>query len=119
MSEVSQPTALERQLIDDRSLINRRQMALRLATNYDFRTLILEGFCLSEAARYVQASSDPALSAESRQDALNLAQASGHLKRFLSVVVQAGAVAERNMPDLEAHLAEERSEGAVVEGELV
>jgi len=118
MSEVSQMTGLERQYQDDKVLIDRRNMAMRLAKNHDFRTLILDGFCMTEAARYVQASADPALDPASRQDALNLAQASGHLKRFLSVIVQAGVVAERNMPDLEDKLAEERAEQNVVDGEL-
>lgn len=61
----------------------------------------MDNFCLKECARYVQASGDPALNAESRQDALNIAQAAGHLKRYLSVVIQMGNHAERQMPDLD------------------
>jgi len=39
-----------------------------------------------------------------------MAQASGHLKRFLSVTVQMGAHAERSMPEVDAALAEARAE---------
>lgn len=114
MSEV---LALENQLANSKELIERRQMALRLAKNTDFKKLVLEGFCLEEAARYVQASGDPALSAEERADALAMAQASGHLKRFLSVTVQMGAHCERDLPDLEQALADARAEEDVVEGD--
>lgn len=110
MSEVSETTALEQQHNSAKELIERRQMALRLAQNLEFRKLILEGFCLQDAARYVQESSDPLMTPEQRQDALNMAQASGHLKRYLSIVVQMGAHAERTMADLEEALAQARAE---------
>lgn len=110
MSEVSQVAQLEQQQDQAKTLVERRQMALRLAQNPDFRRLILDEFCLQEAARYVHSSADPALTAEQRQDALNIAQASGHLKRFLSVTVQMGAHAERTLPELEEALAQARIE---------
>ena len=110
MSEVSEVIALERQQSDSKLLVERRQMALRLAENHDFRKLILEGFCLQDAARYVQESADPFMSADQRADALNLAQASGHLKRYLSITVQMGAHAERTMAELEEALSQARAE---------
>jgi hypothetical protein len=114
MSEVVNELAgLEKQLRDSKQLVERRQMALRLSENPDFRKLILEGFCLHDAARYVQESADPFLGVHERADALNMAQASGHLKRFLSVSVQMGAHAERTLPELEEAIEEARSlEGA-------
>lgn len=112
MAEVAltQVQALERQLNDAKQLVARRQMALRLYDNRDFRKLVMEGFCRDEAARYVQASGDPALSGEQRMDALNMAQASGHLLRFMSICVQMAAVAERDLPEIEGALAEARAE---------
>ena len=114
MSEV---TALENQLANVKELIERRRQALRLADNADFRKLILDGFCKEEAARYVQASCDPALQANERADALAMAQASGHLRRFLSVIVQMGNAAEGQIRDLEDAIDEARAEEDAAEGD--
>lgn len=112
MSEVnlSQVAALEKQEADAKQLLERRQMALRLYTNRDFRKLILDGFCLNDAARYAQLSADPMLTKEQQTDSLNLAQASGHLKRFLSVTVQMGNGAEDELANLAEALAQARAE---------
>jgi hypothetical protein len=103
---------LEQQLKDSKTLIETRQSAMRLAQNPDFKKLILDGFCLVEAARYVQESADPALPDENRADALAMAQASGHLKRYLSMCVRMGEHSERTLPELEAAIDEARAEGA-------
>ncbi len=110
MSEVSETAGLEKQLVEAKFFLDRRETAMRLAKNPDFRKLILDGFCLHDAARYVQESADPALTAEQRADAMNIAQASGHLKRFLSITIQMGAHAERTMPELEQALVDSRNE---------
>jgi hypothetical protein len=112
MSEVipTEVQKLEIQREEWKELVDRRQAAQRLAKNIDFRSLILDGFCRDEAARYVQMSCDPALAANERADALGLAQASGHLKRYLSVVTQMGSYAENQMGTLEAELVEARAE---------
>lgn len=57
----------------------------RLCRNKDFKKIILDGFMVSDCSRYVQESGDPLLSAENRADALALAQAAGHLKRYLQI----------------------------------
>lgn len=111
MSEVE---ALERQLKQTQGLKQRGEMAERLARNADFRRLILDGFCRDDAARFVQESGDPALNEEQRADCLALAQASGHLKRFLSMQIQMGRVAERDIPNLEEALSEVRAEEGAV-----
>jgi len=110
MSEVSDVAALEQHQDNCRKLVERRQMALRLFENADFKKLILEEFCVQDAARYVQLSADPAMGANERADALALAQASGHLKRYLSMTVQMGYTATRDLPDIEQALAEARGE---------
>jgi hypothetical protein len=101
---------LNRQKENAKILLERRQMAIRLHSNRDFRKLIMEGFCLHDAARYVQESADPMLTVEQRADALNMAQASGHLRRYMSLCIQMGAVAERELPEIEETLAAIRSE---------
>lgn len=107
---MSQVTQLENQLVAAKELVRRRHLALKLATIPEFKELILDEFMVKEAARYVHSSADPALKAEERADALNMAQAAGHLKRFLSVTVQMGAHSEREMPSLEAAIDEARAE---------
>lgn len=112
MSQHSQQLrSLEKQQSDAKCLVSRRQMALRLAENPDFKQLILKEFMVEEAARYVHTSCDPAVGAENRADALAIAQASGHLKRYLSIVVQMGAHAEREMRQLDEAIEEMRAEG--------
>ena len=111
MSDVAlnEIASLEKQYSEAKLLIARRESALRLYKNRDFRMLLVDGFMLTEAARYVQQSCDPGLGPVERADALAIAQASGHLKRFLSITVQMASVALRDMPDLEEALANARN----------
>lgn len=106
MSEIQQ---CEQEIKNAKELIERRRMALKLADNPEFKKLFLEEYFVNEAARLVQISADPNLSLEQRADALAMAQATGHTKRYLSVVVQMGAHHERALPELEAHLDELRA----------
>jgi hypothetical protein len=108
MSEVA---ALEYNLEQYKELSALRDAAVRLHSNPDFKKLILDKFMVQECARYAHTSADPSMSAESRQDALAMAQASGHLKRYLSVVVQMGNGAAGQISDLEARIEEARIEG--------
>ena len=103
-------TELEQQAKDLKEIIDRRDLALKLEKNREFRKLILEDFCTTECARYVQLSADPALSTENRADALALAQAAGHLRRFLSVVVRMGNQAEHELAQVNESLEEARRE---------
>lgn len=101
---------LEKQREEFKEHMAKRDAALRLFNNPDFKLVIVEGFMLHEAARYVQTSCDPSLDADKRADALALAQASGHLKRFMSVTVQMGNHAEHELPSLDSALEEARAE---------
>jgi hypothetical protein len=100
---------LEQGIKDAEELIGRRQMALKLSEIREFRRLILEDYMVTECARLVQLSADPALNVQQRADSLAMAQATGHLKRYLSMMVQMGAVAERELPQMQAALDETRS----------
>lgn len=57
----------------------------KLESNREFKELIIDTFCGTEAARYVQASVSPSLNDRMKADALALAQASGYLLEFISV----------------------------------
>lgn len=105
MSDVQK---LEQQLSNAKELIDRKNRALRLTNNADFRLLFQEEYFLKEAARMVQLSGDPSLTAEQRADALAMAQATGHTKRYLSMIVQQAAVAERDLPELEEAIEQAR-----------
>ncbi len=107
MSEVF---ALEQQLEESKKALERRAMALKLYNIPEFKKIIIDEFCGTECARYAQSSADPALDDRQRADALAIAQASGHLRRFLSVLISMGNQAERLMPDLEAAILEARQE---------
>lgn len=109
MSEVNQ---LLKQLEDSKASIVRRDEALKLYKDPLFKKLIIDEFCTTECARYAQASSDPALRPEERADSLAIAQASGHLRRYLSVIVAMGNQAEGMMDRLEAEIEDARAEGA-------
>lgn len=103
---------LEQQREDNNALIAKRDLALKLAGNREFKKLILDDFLVQDCARYAQLSADPSLNAEQRADSLGLAQAAGHLKRYLSVTVQMGNRAEAENLKLEEALQEARLEDA-------
>lgn len=105
---MSRTTLLEEQLKDEKALIERRDTILRLSKNADFRKVILEAFFVEECARYARESGDPALPQQVRDDALAMAQAAGHLKRFLNVQITMGNQAERKLPEIEQAIEEER-----------
>ena len=87
-----------------------RDMAQKLESNREFKKVILDHFCVTECARYAQASADPQLNADQRADALSLAQASGHLRRYLSVLVQMGNRAEADIAEAREAIAEAHKE---------
>lgn len=112
MSEVKE---LEDQLANARVLSDKRQKMLRLLANPEFKELIVDDFSTTECARYAHASADPMLGAVERADALAIAQAAGHLKRYIAVILQMGFTAERDMDQVEDALVAARQEEAAEE----
>lgn len=102
--------ALENHLSATKEKVDQANLARKLAGNRDFRKLILEGFCRDDAARLVAESADPVLDVQQRADALAMAQAGGHLKRYLSMMIQQGMTAEREIGEIELELEEARAE---------
>lgn len=107
MSEVAN---LEKQLADAKVLVERRDTALRLHRNPDYKKIILDGFCLQDCARYAHESQDPNLTKEQQEDALRIAQAAGHFRRYMSVIIQLGNQAEGQIPSIEETIHEIRTE---------
>lgn len=110
MNSAERLAGLEHQKEQAKKAIELRDKALRLAENRDFREIILDGFCKEDCARYAQESSDPALGDRERADALAMAQASGHLRRYLSIIVRMATNFENSMEDLEAEIELARAE---------
>ena len=102
---------LEKQIEDSRAAIRMRDLAIKLHENPEFKEVILKGFCVDDCARYAQLSADPSLSTSSQADALAIAQAAGHLRRYLSVLVQMGNAAERAAAQAESEMEIMRAEG--------
>lgn len=107
MSELLQ---LEKQLEDAKILAARREAALRLAENRDFRDLILDDYLVKEAARCIQASGDPLLDKQVREDMVEMGKATGYLKRFLHAITTMGGTAQDDIVPLEEAIAEARLE---------
>ena len=116
MSEVT-VQQLESQREGMKQAIAMRTAVQRLSKNADFRKVINEQFMEKECARYTQASCDPALSERSQKDALAIAQAAGHLKRYLSVTIQMGNAAENELVSIDAALDEARAETALLDNQ--
>lgn len=111
----SQVQDLENQLQEALELIKLRDRAKRLVNNKDFKEIIENQFCLLECARLAQASADPNLSAQDRELALSMAQAAGHLRRFLQAIFLKAAQAERDLEELRANIEAARYEEAMGE----
>lgn len=101
---------LENQLQEAQELIKLRDRAKRLVNNRDFKEIIENQFCLIECARLAQASADPNLSAQDRELALSMAQAAGHLRRFLQAIFRKAAQAEKDLEELRANIEAARYE---------
>ena len=100
---------LEHQKAAGEPLIELKRKALRLAENTDFREIILDNFCVKDCARFAQESGDPTLSVQERADAMAMAQASGHLRRYLRVILQQAEQFENNRAELDERIEAIRS----------
>ncbi len=109
MTEVS-IAELENQKDQLKKLTELRDIAEKLYRNKDFKKLILEEYMINEAARLAQVSGDPNLNKEQKEDAMAMAQATGHLKRYLQIVCQMGNHAESEINNIDAELADIRVE---------
>lgn len=92
--------------------VDLRDRIERLQKNADFKAVILEAFCVRDTARLVAESADPAMDPLQRADALSMAQAAGHLKRYLNLSIKMGDTAEQTIMSIDETLVEMRSEDA-------
>ena len=76
MSEIQE---LEAQKEDLKAQVELRDQILKLSANHEFRKVIHEEFFQKEAGRLVRIGGDPSLDKQQRQDAIDMALATGHL----------------------------------------
>lgn len=104
---------LEEQLGSLKAVVKYGEAVSRLAQNRDFKMVILEGFLEKDCAAFARESGNPLLAPENRADALAMAQAAGHLKRFLKQAEIMAETARRNVADAEEQIDEIRAENAI------
>lgn len=110
MSKEQEIAGLEHRIESAKGAIVFAEDVRKLLGNRLFREVILNKFCVEHCARYVQESGDPLLSAENRADALNMAQAAGHLRRWLDLSVRIGEAEAGLLPNIQEELDVVRAE---------
>lgn len=88
-------------------LIHLRDQVLKLKDNKEFQEIILENFCEKDCANYVRTSTNTCISDKARENALEMARASGHLLNYLDVIITQGNTAERQLLSLEIEYEED------------
>lgn len=106
----SQVNELEKQLKDTKEQVAIRDTVLRLTNNRDFKKIILEDFCEAHAARNIRMSVDTNIDEKTAKACIAAGQAAGHLKQFLSFLVQRGNHAAGQVEQIEEALVEARGE---------
>lgn len=102
---------LEAQKKDMQEAVLIRDQILRLSNNSDFRAVFEKEFMEAEAGRLIRMAGDPMLPEKERNDCIQMALATGHIKRFLSAKVQIGNMAEETIHQIDEALEELRAQG--------
>jgi len=98
---------LELTIEEARKLVEKKDMALKLAENREFKALILEGYFKEEAARLAGISADPAF--KGSEDEIQTAiKGISCLRQYLQKQLRLGYQAENDIRDAEEALEEER-----------
>ena len=87
MSEVTaeQIQDANERIADLKKLQDYRRRLFALVKTPDFQELIIQGFCRDEVARFAHQSGNPAASQADRDIAVSMAQAGGHLLRYIEI----------------------------------
>ena len=92
-----------------KELIRKRDKALKLASNREFKELVLEGYFRDEPARLASAFNDPAMSTH-REALLSQFKAIGQFEQYLRTIVIMGNAAASELVEHEELLDELREE---------
>lgn len=111
MSQQNEIEQIELSIEEAQKLVGRAATARRLADNPDFKSLILEGYFVTEAARLTTIVSHPNMAPH--KDAIwNDIMGVGSLRRFLSTCITMGDVAQKEISDAHDALDDIRAEEA-------
>lgn len=100
MSRLYHLQQVENQIAQIEALVETRARIQRLSQNLDFKELINKRYLIEEAAAFASSAGDPAMTKDQREEALTMALAPGHLKRWLSVQVTMANTAEDQLPQM-------------------
>lgn len=104
MSNVEQ---IELTIEHAREMVKRRDMAMKLTSNREFKALVLEGYMKDESVRMTHLLADPNMQ-QHRNAIVESLSAIGQFKQYMSQIVTMGDMAERELADAEEALEEER-----------
>lgn len=109
MSNVTQKIEeLEASAVSAKEVVAQRDALVKLASTPEFRKLIVEGYLRDETARLTHISSEPGMTPQDRADAMAMAQATGHFKRWMNALIQMGNHAEKGIKDIDEMISEMR-----------
>ncbi|QYW01841.1 hypothetical protein CPT_Piffle_076 [Stenotrophomonas phage Piffle] len=102
--------SLTRQLDGAKAAQKKLAAMERLFKNKDFKELILQDYCINEAARLVHASLSPSFDTENQKKFLTMAQACGGILLWAEAQETLLNTQVRQIPDIEEALEEARQE---------
>lgn len=89
--------SVQNQIAQMEAMIETRNRIQRLVQNSDFKELINKRYIVDEAASFAGAAGDSNLNREQREDAMEMARAPGHLKRWFTVQIAMANKAEDDL----------------------
>lgn len=106
MSDIAE---IELSMDHAKELIAKKDSALKLSVNREFKKLVFEGYFEQEAVRLTHALSDHAMIPHREQIIADL-DAIGRFKQYMTNIVQFGKMAETDLKEAQEALAEMHNE---------
>lgn len=103
-SKEHQIAGLEHQLSETKKFVAHAAKVAQLTSTKLFKEVVEQSYFTEAASRFVHQSVDPMLDAGQRADALAMAQAAGHFKRWVIAQEKLGEVAEGSIIQIEEQL---------------
>lgn len=89
---------IELSIEEAKKIVAKRDMALKLAGNREFKKLVLEGYLKDEAARLVGISADASVK-EHWGDIHSAINGISHFQQYMRTIKQMGDIAERELAE--------------------
>jgi hypothetical protein len=115
-AQMSDTHELETTLEDLREIVARKNAAIKLESNREYKKLILDGLFKEEASRLVAISAEPSMAREADLIMESIRSIS-HFQQYMRSVIQMGTIAENNLAEHMEMLEEVRAEEAANEDE--